>query len=405
MIRRIKLPGWIFIILLFFGIIVGISQMVAKFLVESPESHRPNEKIEDFHVYPGLNIKTETEETAIYTLSVSKPYTDNEQINKSISEWIDNQKKEFTADIKKRKDSLEEKKFRAHLNIQVETKEIAVRLYTLEFQVYKITGGANGLTTIKSFVIDLNENKQLQFNDVFKLDEGAIERIQKLIMESLYNNQKISPYLFDDMVQKVLKSVDKLQWSVSKDNVTFYFDEYEIAAGAAGEIKVKIPIKEIKPYLNEKIVEQIDVNMPEKEKYKKEEQHTEDYVKLNPGGKYVALTFDDGPHPKVTPSILDTLKKHDAKATFFMLGSQVKYYPELANKVGEAGHEIGNHTMNHSDLTTLGLNQIEEEIKQASNIIETATGRTPKLLRPPYGAANGECVQVAVELGDSLVIG
>lgn len=101
MIRRIKLPGWIVIILLLAGIIYGINQVVVKVLVESTEPNEPNEKIIDSSVYPGLSIKTKTKETDLYTLSVSQPYTDNEQINKSINEWIDQQKKEFTSGDRK----------------------------------------------------------------------------------------------------------------------------------------------------------------------------------------------------------------------------------------------------------------------------------------------------------------
>src|SRR3954447_10816987 len=64
---------------------------------------------------------------------------------------------------------------------------------------------------------------------------------------------------------------------------------------------------------------------------------------LDPNGKYIALTFDDGPSPSVTPRILEVLKEHQAKATFFMVGSQVEYHPVLAKQVADEGHEIGNH--------------------------------------------------------------
>ncbi|MFD1850670.1 polysaccharide deacetylase family protein [Oceanobacillus bengalensis] len=398
MIRRIKLPGWIVIVFLLFGITFGVNQAIAQVLKESSEPNEPNEKIADSSVYPGLNIKTKTKETNLYTFSVSQPYTENKQINKPIDEWIDQQKKEFTTSIKEHKNTLEENDFRAHLNIQLETEKIADKIYTLEFEAYHITGGANGMTKMKSFVIDLNQNKLLQLDDVFQLNEASVKDIQKLILDELHSNQEISIYIFDDMAEKVLKDPEKWEWSVSRKGMTFYFDEYEIAAGAAGAIKVEIPMKKIKPYLNKKFAEKIDVKIPEKEKGKEEEQHPEDIAKLDPDGKYVALTFDDGPHPEVTPRILDTLKKYNAKATFFMLGSQVEYYPSLAAKVAEEGHEIANHTMNHQDLTILGLNQIKEEVRQSSNIIEKATGKAPTLLRPPYGASNSDVEKAAADL-------
>ncbi|UOQ92034.1 polysaccharide deacetylase family protein [Halobacillus shinanisalinarum] len=395
MIKRIKLPAWFVIVLLLAGITFGINQVVAKVLEESSESNVPKEKVVSSSVYPGLNIKTKTKETDLYTLSVSQPYTEFNKVNKPIDEWVDKQKKEFTLGIKKSQNMLEKNGIRAHLNIQAETEKLADKIYTLELQAYQITGGANGMTKMKSFVIDLNQKKLLHLDDVFQLDEKAIKDIQNLITAELHSNQKISSYISDDLVKKALNTPEKWKWSVSPKNVTFYFDEYEIAAGAAGAIKVEIPMKKVKPYLNEKFAKKIDVKIPEKENSKEEEEHSEDKVKLDTDGKYVALTFDDGPHPEVTPRILDTLKKHDAKATFFMLGSQVEYYPSLANKVEEAGHEIGNHTMNHQDLTLLQPSKIREEVQKSNRIIENATGQTSTLLRPPYGASNGNVKQVA----------
>lgn len=403
MIRRIKLPGWIVILLLLAGIVFGSNKVFEEVFGESLKPNETNAKIVDSSVYPGLNIETKTKETDLYTSSVSQPYTDNEQINKSINEWIDEQEEEFTSSIEESKNMLEENDLRAHLNIQVETEKIADKLYTIEIQLYQITGGANGITKMKSFVMDLNKNKLLQIDDVFQLNKSSIQDIQELIMNKLHSNEEINLYILDDEVEKALNNSNNWKWSVTRDNVIFYFDEYEIAAGAVGSIKVEIPIKEIKPYLNETFEKKLNTKLTEEET-KKEKQYTEDYTQLDSDGKYVALTFDDGPHPEVTPRILDTLKKHDAKATFFMLGSQVEYYPELSNKVMEAGHEIGNHTMNHHDLTALEFNQIIEEMQQSNDIIEKATGRATTLFRPPYGASNGNVEQIASGMGNSLVM-
>ncbi|WP_263708065.1 polysaccharide deacetylase family protein [Shouchella tritolerans] len=403
MIRRIKLPGWIIILLLLAGIVIGSNKVFDEVFGESFKPNETNAKIVDSTVYPGLNIETKTKETDLYTSSVSQPYTDNEQINKSINEWIDEQEEEFTSSIEESKNMLEENDFRAHLNIQVETEKIADKLYTIEIQSYQITGGANGITKMKSFVMDLNKNKLLQIDDVFQLNKSSIQDIQELIMNKLHSNEEINLYILDDEVEKALNNSNNWKWSVTRDNVIFYFDEYEIAAGAVGSIKVEIPIKEIKPYLNETFEKKLNTKLTEEET-KKEKQYTEDYTQLDSDGKYVALTFDDGPHPEVTPRILDTLKKHDVKATFFMLGSQVEYYPELSNKVMEAGHEIGNHTMNHPDLTALEFNQIIEEMQQSNDIIEKATGRATTLFRPPYGASNGNVEQIASGMGNSLVM-
>ncbi|MFJ7936307.1 polysaccharide deacetylase family protein [Sporosarcina sp. NPDC096371] len=104
--------------------------------------------------------------------------------------------------------------------------------------------------------------------------------------------------------------------------------------------------------------------------------------------KRVALTFDDGPDPIVTMQVLATLAKYDAKATFFMLGNRVEYYPEIAKKVQEAGHELGNHSWTHPNLTKASAEKIQSEINATSAIIETITGQKATVFRPPYGAVN-----------------
>ncbi len=109
---------------------------------------------------------------------------------------------------------------------------------------------------------------------------------------------------------------------------------------------------------------------------------------LRPDGKYIALTFDDGPSSKVTPRVLQTLKQHEAKATFFMLGSRVEMYPNIAAQVAAEGHEIANHTFSHPNLKKLTHKEMREEIDKTNSIIEVATGITATLFRPPYGVYN-----------------
>ncbi|WP_155592281.1 polysaccharide deacetylase family protein [Lysinibacillus cavernae] len=106
--------------------------------------------------------------------------------------------------------------------------------------------------------------------------------------------------------------------------------------------------------------------------------------------KRVALTFDDGPNAKVTPQILATLKKYDAKATFFMVGKNVSRNATLVNQVYAAGHEIGNHTFDHKKLTTLSIAGVKQEVNGTSNAIYAAIGQYPTVFRPPYGAMNDQ---------------
>ena len=99
----------------------------------------------------------------------------------------------------------------------------------------------------------------------------------------------------------------------------------------------------------------------------------------------IALTFDDGPNPAVTPALLDLLARHDANATFFLIGQHVRAVPELAREIAACGHAIGNHTETHPALTFLSRRRIAAELSRCEDAIASATGSPPRWMRPPYG--------------------
>ncbi|MEU8268229.1 polysaccharide deacetylase family protein [Sphaerisporangium sp. NPDC049002] len=113
--------------------------------------------------------------------------------------------------------------------------------------------------------------------------------------------------------------------------------------------------------------------------------------------KCIALTFDDGPWP-YTPELLDTLKKHKAKATFFLLGRKVETRPELTQRIVDEGHEIGNHTWDHPSLTELSDEEILDEMTRTSDVIDQTIGRAPTMMRPPNGATDERVTQLMAEL-------
>lgn len=101
--------------------------------------------------------------------------------------------------------------------------------------------------------------------------------------------------------------------------------------------------------------------------------------------KIIYLTFDDGPTPEVTPWVLRQLAEYNAKATFFMVGEQVRKYPELAHEVIDAGHVVGNHTRSHVNGKKTPTFSYLREFADCQQILREYTGIRPKLFRPPYG--------------------
>lgn len=100
----------------------------------------------------------------------------------------------------------------------------------------------------------------------------------------------------------------------------------------------------------------------------------------------VTLTFDDGPDPKWTPKILDILKERKAKAVFFILGSQAEAYPALVQRIVAEGHEIGSHTYTHPNIAEISPQQIRLELNATQFLLQSITGRSTILFRPPYNA-------------------
>jgi peptidoglycan/xylan/chitin deacetylase (PgdA/CDA1 family) len=118
----------------------------------------------------------------------------------------------------------------------------------------------------------------------------------------------------------------------------------------------------------------------------------------------LAITFDDGPNPAITPKLLDLLRQHHAHATFFLIGRFVREYQELVREIAARGHAIGNHTETHPNLFWFGQSQIRIELSRCSDAIQSATGQLPKWFRPPFGMRNPWLAGVARELDLRVVM-
>lgn len=102
--------------------------------------------------------------------------------------------------------------------------------------------------------------------------------------------------------------------------------------------------------------------------------------------KKIALTFDDGPHPRYTEQLLDGLKERNVVATFFVTGENAQNYPNIIRREQEEGHLIGNHTYSHIQLTSGNRETFREELVKTNEILENITGEKVSFVRPPYGS-------------------
>lgn len=114
----------------------------------------------------------------------------------------------------------------------------------------------------------------------------------------------------------------------------------------------------------------------------------------------VALTFDDGPDPASTPLVLAALRKHGARATFFVIGERVERHPELARQLAAEGHQVENHSLHHSWATPfLPRRRLADELVRTQQLIEEACGRAPRWFRPPIGILSPPVAAAAQRVG------
>lgn len=180
-------------------------------------------------------------------------------------------------------------------------------------------------------------------------------------------------YLKEDYTKYLKVNDDNLNNYVLTDGgVRFYFQPGTVLVASAGLIAIEIPYDEMEHIIKKKAsVRYIDPYKP-----------------------MVALTYDDGPFPKVSNRILNCLSKHDSVATFFMLGQNVKRYPKVVQRKAQLGMELGSHTWSHPNLLELKKKDIKAEINKTNNALINACGQSASVFRPPYGNIDDKILKI-----------
>ena len=118
----------------------------------------------------------------------------------------------------------------------------------------------------------------------------------------------------------------------------------------------------------------------------------------------VALTFDDGPHPDLTPAVLDLLAERGVQATFFLIGQSARARPDLVARIVLEGHEVANHTDRHSTVVHLDGDQTRADVVDGAGSLEAVTGTVPRWFRAPRGMLNGAILRAAADLGHDVAM-
>jgi peptidoglycan-N-acetylglucosamine deacetylase len=126
--------------------------------------------------------------------------------------------------------------------------------------------------------------------------------------------------------------------------------------------------------------------------------------RTEPASRWIALTIDDGPTRKWTPQVHRMLQRHDAKATFFLVGARAQADPDAVKQAADEGHELANHTWAHSDLTQHDGTFDQASLERTHDLVAKLTGRPPTLCRPPYGRIDSVGLAVCAGLGYRVML-
>ncbi|WP_432352165.1 polysaccharide deacetylase family protein [Sporosarcina sp. A2] len=359
--------------------------------------------------YEGVQIVTETSNDPLAKYAIQYPQSKNKEFNEQVTSYITQAKKTYLEAMRNVKN--EDNKKKSELNISYETYEDQKGNYSFVLMNNESLQGSKRLSEIESFHLSAKNGEQVAIQDVFKEEPQTLQKITEKVRNKIQHDEKLRNGLITHKMQVRTEPEWKNfeNYAITEKAVFFYFESGALKDEKAGPQIAKIKIESMNDLLKPEF--QMTTTPQAKEDAKKnpsqsppekaegqanpseEDKGTEQGVAVNPPPapeeplvKKIALTFDDGPDPKSTIQILEILKKYDAKATFFMLGSRVEYYPETAKAVKDAGHEIGNHSWNHPDLSKMPLAKALEEINRTTAIIQQVTGDKPTVFRPPYGA-------------------
>lgn len=220
-------------------------------------------------------------------------------------------------------------------------------------------------------VLTNKTGKQFVLGDIFKSNDSLADELKQRGEEIIMSNQTISL----EKIEEIGNLDYPNDWTDS--NFTYDADNLTIPLkkNSLGLEKISYPIEAIANLVNPEFLP-LNKTLPPT---------TNSHFRP---GKKIALTFDDGPKAEVTLAILNSLKKYNAHATFFVLGQEAANHPDLLNQILADGHELGNHSWNHSLLTGLNPNNLDEELLKTQFAVYQATKQFPKYFRPPYGGIN-----------------
>ncbi|MBF1043329.1 MAG: polysaccharide deacetylase family protein [Candidatus Nanosynbacter sp.] len=336
--------------------------------------------------YSEIRSKFVIRQTSREKVSIEYPITKNNKINKTIAQVITRADRDFrytATNVLTFNQPMTET-----ISYQITHNNSAA--LSIIVNIKQDMHGAHPVSLTHFWTFDKKSGEVISLSDLTEQSDKATREIvaaaRNNINETIKQRQQAELDLNETITQETLSNFvitdggNSLAWPIGQAS---------LLPSAYGEMTIKVPIDAVAKYLQNPTARKL-ANIPKPPEPKPEPKPAPAVPAPAPttGNKVIALTFDDGPGPH-TAHLLDILDQYGAKATFFLIGSKVSSQANIVRSIHARGHQLGNHSWSHPELPKLPVDQIAGEIDRTNDAIKQATGVTPAILRPPYGAVNG----------------
>ena len=331
--------------------------------------------------YSGIRSKFVTRDNKREKVSIEYPITENEKINRLISESIDKIDRDFQNTVLLA--TVFDKPMTETIGYQV-THNTSEAL-SIVVNIKQDMNGAHPASMTQFWTFDKKSGEVVSLADFTEQSDEAAEAIISAAKNSISQTikQRQQPEIdLNEIINKEALS----NFIITNDGnaLAWPLGQASLLPSSYGELTITVPISSVSEYLQNPTARKF-ANIPKPAEKPKPAPAAPTPTVAN---KTIALTFDDGPGP-YTAHLLDILDQYGAKATFFLIGSKVSGQASVVRSIQARGHQLGNHSWSHPELPKLSVDQIAGEIDRTNEAIRQATGVKPSILRPPYGAVNG----------------
>ena len=336
--------------------------------------------------YSGIRSKFVTRDNKREKVSIEYPITENEKINRLISESIDKIDRDFQNTVLLA--TVFDKPMTETIGYQV-THNTSEAL-SIVINIKQDMNGAHPASMTQFWTFDKKSGEVVGLADFTEQSDEAAEAIISAAKDNISQTikQRQQPEIdLNEIINK--EALSNFIITNNGNSLAWPLGQASLLPSSYGELTITVPISSVSKYLQNPTARKL-ANIPKPPEPKPAPAPAPAAPTPAPttGNKVIALTFDDGPGP-YTAHLLDILDQYGAKATFFLIGSKVSGQASVVRSIQARGHQLGNHSWSHPELPKLSVDQIAGEIDRTNEAIRQATGVKPSILRPPYGAVNG----------------